>query len=333
MKVFKIEKIVLFNTKIDPKPKVVQKTIFKPKKIFCSHIQEEKPELKPKKYHFLGKKKYRFQVEKTAEKSVNEGRWNLKEQLQFFEAIDKCGMNWKKISNLMPTRTSSQIRAHAQKFFKKIKKFKDEKMGIDLTPDSILNIKDVISHIKSVNSDYSIFNIFCIIAGVNNKKIEEKENKVENKENINDDKIVYEKINIYNINNIYNNCDIYDKENKENKESNCNPQKKNDENNNIATNNNFNKIPNDIVPIYKVPINNHLMTNNNQIKNINYVETRNYAYLIRSIVINIIKIIYQNNRNTLDIYLHSLKDYFNIDVQNNEDSINNDYANYIKKYY
>lgn len=63
------------------------------------------------------------------------GRWDKDEHARFVEAIKKYGKNWKIIDTLLPTRSSVQIRSHAQKFFRRLKKAfkgteKDFKMPI-----------------------------------------------------------------------------------------------------------------------------------------------------------------------------------------------------------
>ena len=52
----------------------------------------------------------------------NIGRWTEQEQNAFVEGLQKYGKNWKKISQLVKTRSLTQIRTHAQKFFKKTTK-------------------------------------------------------------------------------------------------------------------------------------------------------------------------------------------------------------------
>ena len=114
----------------------------------------------------MKKKKYRFNIEIIPEeKNLKEGKWNLKENMQFFEALDKYGVNWKKITDSIPTRTANQIRAHTQKFFIKLKRYKDDKLGIDLTLNSIHNIQDAINHIKSKDIDYSLSDILLHVLG------------------------------------------------------------------------------------------------------------------------------------------------------------------------
>ena len=92
------------------------------------------------------------------------GRWKFKEHIQFLEGLDKYGVNWKKIRSLIKTRTLAQIRSHAQKFFMKLKKVKDEQLGIDFTSDNINSIVDMINNIKSINIDYDIIRVFLYLS-------------------------------------------------------------------------------------------------------------------------------------------------------------------------
>ena len=49
------------------------------------------------------------------------GRWNLEEHKKFLDAIIKYGNDWKQVEKHIGTRSSSQARSHAQKFFIKLK--------------------------------------------------------------------------------------------------------------------------------------------------------------------------------------------------------------------
>ena len=123
----------------------------------------------------LGKKKMHFQVknekkekEKVQDKnqikfvvsSSEKGHWSWEEHKRFVEAIAEYGIQWEKVKYAVKTRTDIQIRSHAQKFYKKLKKYKNEQLGIDFTSDTIHNIKDMITHVRSVNDDYDLVKIF-----------------------------------------------------------------------------------------------------------------------------------------------------------------------------
>lgn len=129
----------------------------------------------------LGKKTIHFKVEKfpNAKKyskksfkdNLNEGRWSYSEHLKFIRALSKDGPNWKKISETFNYRTLSQIRSHAQKFFQRLKRCKNNELGIDFTTNSIKSFKDMINHIKSVNINNDINNIFLYLSDINQNSL------------------------------------------------------------------------------------------------------------------------------------------------------------------
>ena len=54
------------------------------------------------------------------------GHWTQDEHDRFIEAINKYGKDWKKIVQVVGTRSSNQIRSHAQKYFIKLDKKKQQ---------------------------------------------------------------------------------------------------------------------------------------------------------------------------------------------------------------
>ena len=52
----------------------------------------------------------------------NNGRWEKKEHLRFLAGCLLYKNNWKKVETYVRTRTSTQIRSHAQKYLKKLEK-------------------------------------------------------------------------------------------------------------------------------------------------------------------------------------------------------------------
>ena len=152
-------------------------------KINLSNSSESENENSSK---LLGKKRILFSVEKDCENNkksssekysednLSEGRWSYNEQIKFIEGLSKAGTNWKKFKEIINTRTLPQIRSHAQKFFKKLKRCKNNELGIDFTSNSIRSIKDMINHIKTVNKNYDISNVFIHLC--DNQQKEEKIN-------------------------------------------------------------------------------------------------------------------------------------------------------------
>lgn len=121
------------------------------------------------KNDFLGKKKYFFKVNYTKKpkeenldnnikklRKINtneikvrqEGRWTEEENLRFLEGIYNYGNDWKEVKAYVGTRSSNQVRSHAQKFIIKIKTFKDDSLGIDFTDKIIKNLVDIVYVIK-----------------------------------------------------------------------------------------------------------------------------------------------------------------------------------------
>ena len=137
----------------------------------------------------LGKKIIRFEIRKKddyskiiqptqiIEKKLNIGRWSYDEQIKFIDALSKYGTNWKQINKVINTRSLPQIRSHAQKFFNRLKLCKNEELGIDFTKNEIKNIKDMINHIKLINSNYDVNKILLYLSKNIINNIEEKEYK------------------------------------------------------------------------------------------------------------------------------------------------------------
>jgi SHAQKYF class myb-like DNA-binding protein len=68
------------------------------------------------------------------------GRWTLDEHQRFIEAILKYGNEWKMVQKQVGTRSSSQARSHAQKFFVKIKNANLFDFNVDFNKTSIKSL-------------------------------------------------------------------------------------------------------------------------------------------------------------------------------------------------
>jgi SHAQKYF class myb-like DNA-binding protein len=55
---------------------------------------------------------------------IKNGRWTKDEHFRFLEALKLYGKEWKRVQEHVCTRTSTQARSHAQKFFNKLEKRK-----------------------------------------------------------------------------------------------------------------------------------------------------------------------------------------------------------------
>eukprot|EP00934_Nitzschia_sp_Nitz4_P000131 Nitzschia sp. Nitz4//scaffold175_size95217//35230//36204//NITZ4_004721-RA/size95217-processed-gene-0.50-mRNA-1//1//CDS//3329538933//131//frame0 len=50
------------------------------------------------------------------------GRWTEEEHQAFLDGLRECGREWKKVALRIPSRSSAQIRSHAQKYFARLEK-------------------------------------------------------------------------------------------------------------------------------------------------------------------------------------------------------------------
>ena len=164
------------------------------------------------KIKFLSKKFMHFKIIREDKKKANDteiGRWTKDEKDKFLEGIALYDTNWKKFTTLIKTRTLIQIRSHAQKFLIKLKNYKNEKLSIDFTSDTVTSIKDMVEQIKSLNRNYNIKNIFRFISNEcdkirkNKKYIGNKLHSIGNNIDINGEKDIFNNADIFNINNGY----------------------------------------------------------------------------------------------------------------------------------
>ena len=126
--------------------------------------EDESNQQKNDTYMFLGQKTAPTNSEngqKLKSKAINKnrGKWEEEEFNKFLEGIILHGTDWKKVQNVVKSRTEGQIKSFFRSFYKKLKLIKDEYVGIDLTSDYISNIKDIISEIKNANKNYSVFKV------------------------------------------------------------------------------------------------------------------------------------------------------------------------------
>ena len=93
---------------------------------------------------------------KVKNKSYSSGRWTLDEHEKFIDGVIKYGNNWSLVQEYIGTRTCTQTRSHAQKFFLKLKKFKfstKNKNNFSINSPKLLH--DIIknSHENEYNDD------------------------------------------------------------------------------------------------------------------------------------------------------------------------------------
>ena len=81
------------------------------------------------------------------------GRWTINEHKKFLEAIIKYGNDWKEVQKYIGTRSSSQARSHAQKFFIKLKQDQSKSKISDMIDYSNSSIKTFHDTLHSLPSE------------------------------------------------------------------------------------------------------------------------------------------------------------------------------------
>ena len=141
-------------------------------KIFHKKEAEFQPTLLSKKVKFqvLQENTNKFLVIKYNKKSklskrngLNIGPWTKKEKIKFIEGIYRFGSDWRAIKKFIGSRLSEQVRSHGQKFFLKMKMFKDPSLGIDFTKNSNIDKKEIIRALRDIINNSKDENIIEII--------------------------------------------------------------------------------------------------------------------------------------------------------------------------
>lgn len=80
----------------------------------------------------------------------NNGRWAKDEHLRFLAGCLQYGNNWKKVETYVRSRTSTQIRSHAQKYLKKLdKKYFSKGISLNLNCSPNDSFSDEITNINN----------------------------------------------------------------------------------------------------------------------------------------------------------------------------------------
>jgi SHAQKYF class myb-like DNA-binding protein len=112
-----------------------------------SNLQNKKDnEMKKGKFNLKHKQKHLTTKNNHSYNNNNycTGRWKSDEHRRFIDAIIKYGNNWRQVQKYVGTRSSTQTRSHAQKFFEKLKRskiFKNEKY--DFSKNSLKILHDI----------------------------------------------------------------------------------------------------------------------------------------------------------------------------------------------
>jgi SHAQKYF class myb-like DNA-binding protein len=90
------------------------------------------------------------------------GRWQQDEHQRFIEAILKYGNEWKLVQKHVGTRSSTQARSHAQKFFVKIKKSNLFDFNVDFSKNSIKSLHSLATNLTADEYINAIKALNCV---------------------------------------------------------------------------------------------------------------------------------------------------------------------------
>lgn len=82
----------------------------------------------------LKKKRRNKSPSSSQEDGISSGRWTDAEHQVFMQGLQLYGREWKKVASLIPTRTSAQVRSHAQKYFTKLQREQDSFLALSTSP-------------------------------------------------------------------------------------------------------------------------------------------------------------------------------------------------------
>ena len=179
--------------KIKCRPK--QKIFFKLFRVNLSDKEKEIKKQKPKK-EIIIKKKLKFnykQKQMLNKKGLNKnyvsGRWLLDEHQRFIDGIIKYGNNWRLVQKYVGTRSGTQTRSHAQKFFEKLRRskiFKNAKY--DFSKNSLKLLHDIMSNLSKEEYELTLKKIqsltYRMDIKLNNENIDVNENEEKNENSL-----------------------------------------------------------------------------------------------------------------------------------------------------
>ena len=104
----------------------------------------------------------KFKQRRFKDGSYQCGRWQQDEHQRFIEAILKYGNEWKLVQKHVGTRSSTQARSHAQKFFVKIKRSNMFDFNIDFSKNSIKALHSLANNLDQNQYQTAIKALNCI---------------------------------------------------------------------------------------------------------------------------------------------------------------------------
>ena len=184
-------------------------------------INEKENEKYPKNLKKKGNFKLKIKLTKKTNISNNNknylaGRWKYDEHQRFIDAIIKYGNNWQQVQKYIGTRSSTQTRSHAQKFFEKLKRskiFNEEKY--DFSKNSLKILHDIMTTLSDKEYNLTLKALHSLSSEKNTDLGEEK-NYFQNNDGLINFNDIYIENNENNNNNNYNENYFINDNNEEN---------------------------------------------------------------------------------------------------------------------
>lgn len=134
--------------------------------------QKKKKEISIKKKVNINYKQKQTIKKNSSNKDYSTGRWQMDEHERFINGVIKYGNNWRLVQKYVGTRSGTQTRSHAQKFFEKLKRskiFKTEKY--DFSRNSLKLLHDIMSNLsdKEYNKTLKKLHLFSYKIGLKSK--------------------------------------------------------------------------------------------------------------------------------------------------------------------
>ena len=170
------------------------KTVINSKNILDTQNKSNHQSLSEEKQKILNNSKENENSDSNANE-YHSGRWTNEEHQKFIEGILKHGNEWKRVQSVIKTRSSTQARSHAQKFFLRMKK----EISPKILADPNLLIQYIINSTFKSKNNIILTNeqkdrLISVIRS--NLKSEETLNKNTNINSTNNQEIIKEKENL-----------------------------------------------------------------------------------------------------------------------------------------
>ncbi len=155
-KKFSTECVVLPEIKKKPKLKKSDRLIFG---LIREELGNDVPSYIPSQSKECPSERKHIGRRKKKDSCFNTGRWHQDEHQRFIEALLKYGNDWKNVQKFVGSRSSTQARSHAQKFFVKIGKTQIENLSLDFENNSLKSLNILASKLNNDQLSRAIKNL------------------------------------------------------------------------------------------------------------------------------------------------------------------------------